>query len=75
MRAKTRHLKNRKIVAVEWRPFKAGYLAATRTTYDPILYLDNGTALIIDVDETEVGRYGVHFQVIKALPPQPEETA
>ena len=63
----------RRIVAVDWRPFDTGRPliagAGARMTHNPILYLDNGTALQFTVEETEVGEYGVRIGISRQTPP------
>ena len=62
MRAQKRHLMGRTIVAVEWNRFATG--RGGPPTSDPILRLDNGTALGFVVEETEGGEYGIRIVLI-----------
>lgn len=56
-----RQIVGRRIVAVDWRPFDDGHGGMT---YDPVFELDNGTALVFTVQETECGEYGI-FPILR----------
>lgn len=58
MKATTKHLLGRRIVAVNFRPFKARP-GERSMAHDPIITLDNGRKLFFIVEETEVGEYGI----------------
>ena len=65
MKATKGHLIGRKIVSVEWRYFSDG--KGGRTT-DPVLVLDNGRRVFFNVQETDVGEYGVRIGVSDKRP-------
>lgn len=52
----TRYLVGRTIARVEMRPFSDG---RGGVTFDPLLVLDDGSAIYFMADETESSRYGV----------------
>lgn len=54
--ADKRLLVGRKIVGFDLHPFDDG---KGGKAYAPVITLDNGAAIAFDVDETEVGAYGV----------------
>ncbi len=59
-------LEGRTIVKVKPNAFQTGRTKGDWTC-DPVLILDDGTAWLIVVDETEVGEYGV--RAIRSHPP------
>lgn len=62
MRVNAAHVRGRRIVGIEWRPFEAGrYTPAKRKAHDPHILLDDGSFLYFSVTETEVGEYGVEI--------------
>jgi hypothetical protein len=56
----------RTIVDVDWRRFATRKKDAPFTT-NPILILDNGRKLYFNVQETEIGEYGVEINITKRV--------
>lgn len=64
MKATKRDLVGRKIVAVDFRPFRTERAGAgAEKTTRPVLTLDNGRRVWFNVAETDVGDYGIEILI------------
>jgi hypothetical protein len=60
MKAQRKHLIERKIIDILFRPFPNGRNGIAQ---NPIIILDNGQRLSFVVEETEVGEYGISLVI------------
>lgn len=63
LKEKTKLLKGRRIVAIEWRAFRRRVGRENDWTTDPVFTLDNGVRVTFSTNETEVGEYGISVNV------------